>query len=412
MYFGEALRFSLQALRANKFRSFLTALGLIIGNASVILVVTISITSRDYILDLIRGVGSNLIYAQYSAGTANSTKADADFIKAADVEAVRQQFGSRIVAATGIMSNSARLLINGKEQDVSVIGADEQYPAVRNMVLLSGRFIDEDDVKVRQHVVLLTEKLAVKLYGNVHDAVGQVIKLYDLQFTVVGTFKERTGTFGFSEITNETVWMPITVMKLFIPVERIDPMYVQARQASDVQPLTASIKQVLESRHRSGARYDVDNLTAILEAAQRIALVMTIVLILVSTIALVISGIGIMNIMLVTVTERTREIGLRMAVGASRHAVLEQFLTESVVISVGGGLLGILVGISIPLGVRFFTDAISRAIPSVTPLSHVPISVTSVLVAFGVSLAVGVIFGMLPASRASQLNPTEALRYE
>src|ERR1700722_17146776 len=381
MYFGEALSFSLQALRANKFRSFLTALGLIIGNASVILVVTISIASRDYILDLIRGVGSNLIYAQYSA-------------------------------ATGVMSNSGRLLINGKEQDVSAIGTDEYYPEVRNMALLSGHFIDVSDVQTRQHVVMLTEKLAVRLYGNVQDAVGQVIKLYDLRFTVVGTFKERTGTFGVSEITNETVLMPVTVTRLFTPIERIDPMYVQARLASDVPPLTAAIKDIIESRHRAGARYDVENLGGILEAAQKIAFIMTIVLVLVSAIALIISGIGIMNIMLVTVTERTREIGLRMAVGASRHAVLEQFLTESVVISVGGGLLGILVGISIPLGVRFFTDAISRAIPSVTPLSHVPISVTSVLVALGVSLAVGVIFGMLPASRASQLNPTEALRYE
>jgi len=178
-------------------------------------------------------------------------------------------------------------------------------------------------------------------------------------------------------------------------------MYVQTREASDVQPMTVAIKRLLESRHRPGARYNVDNLTAILEAAQRIALVMTIVLVLVSTIALLISGIGIMNIMLVTVTERTREIGLRKAVGASRRAVLEQFLTESVVISIAGGVIGIVVGISIPLSVRFFTDAI-----------RVPISGTSVVVAFLVSLAVGVIFGMLPANRASQLNPTEALRYE
>jgi putative ABC transport system permease protein len=401
MYFGEALSFSLQALRANKFRSFLTALGLVIGNASVILVVTISITSRDYILDVIRGVGSNLIYAQFSAGTNTSTKVDADFVKLADVAAVRRQFGSRIVAATGVMSNDGRLLIGGKEQDVSVVGADEYYPIVRNMVLLSGRFIDEGDVRPRQHVVMLSEKLAIKLYGNVQDAVGQVLKLYDLQFTVVGTFKERTTTFGQTEITNETVLMPITVFKLFTPVERVDPMYVQARDASDVRPLTEAIKQMLASRHRPGARYNVDNLTAILDAAQQIALVMTIVLILVSTIALLISGIGIMNIMLVTVTERTREIGLRMAVGASRHAVLEQFLTESVVISMAGGIIGILVGIAIPLSVRFFTDAI-----------RVPISPTSILVAFGVSVAVGVIFGMLPANRASQLNPTEALRYE
>src|SRR5690349_14427332 len=401
MYFGESFSFSLQALRANKFRTFLTALGLVIGNASVILVVTISITSRDYILDQIRGIGSNLIYAQYSAGTNTSTKVDADFIKRSDIEAVRKQLGARLVAATGVMTNYGRLLINGKEQDVSVIGSDEQYPVVRNMMLLSGHFMDESDVQGRQKVVMLTEKLALKLYGSTSASVGQILKLYGLQFTVIGTFKERTGTFGLSEITNETVLMPITVIKDFTPVERIDPMYVQARLASDVQPLTAAIKQVLESRHRVGARYDVENLSGILEAAKNIALILTLVLILVSAIALIISGIGIMNIMLVTVTERTREIGLRMAVGASRQAVLEQFLTEAIVISLSGGFIGILIGISIPLSVGFITDDIK-----------VPISIPSIFVACGVSLVVGVVFGMLPANRASQLNPTEALRYE
>jgi putative ABC transport system permease protein len=401
MYFGESFRFSLQAMSANKFRTFLTALGLVIGNASVILVVTISITSRDYILDQIRGIGSNLIYAQYSAGTNTSTKVDADFIKLADVEAVRRQLGSRLIAASGVMTNYGRLLISGKEQDVSVIGSDENYAAVRNMVLLSGRFLDDSDVQQRQHVVLLTEKLADRLYGSAADAVGKVIKLYELQFTVIGAFKERTGTFGLSEITNETVLMPITVIKYFVQPERVDPLYAQARLASDVQPLTDAIKQILASRHRAGARYDVENLSGILEAAQKIALVLTLVLIIVSAIALVISGIGIMNIMLVTVTERTREIGLRMAVGASRQAVLEQFLTESVVISLAGGIIGILFGVSIPLSVRFLTDDI-----------RVPISPISIIVAFGVSVLVGVVFGMLPASRASQLNPTEALRYE
>ena len=401
MYFGEALRFSLQALQANKVRTFLTALGLVIGNASVILVVTISITSREYVLDQIRGVGSNLIYAQYSAGTNTSTQVDADFIKLADVQAVRNQLGNRIVAATGVMTNYGRLLIAGKEQDVSVIGSDEQYSIVRNMELLSGHFMDETDVRQHQHVVMLTEKLAVKLYGSAQAAVGQKLKLYGLQFTVIGAFKERTSTFGFSEITDETVLMPITVIKLFTRVERIDPMYVQAVRAGDVEPLTSSIKQILESRHRPGARYDVQNLSGLLQAARRIALVLTIVLMTVSAIALIISGIGIMNIMLVTVTERTREIGLRMAVGASRRAVLEQFLTEAVVISLGGGVIGILLGVAVPLSVRFFSDEI-----------RVPISPISVVVAFGVSMIVGVIFGMLPANRASQLNPTEALRYE
>jgi|SRR5579871_1149027 len=401
MYLGEALRFSFGSLRANKFRTFLTALGLVIGNASVILVVTISISSRDYILDQIRGIGSNLIYAQYSAGTNTSTEVDADFIKLADLDAVRKQLGSRIVAATGVMTNYGRILINGKEQDVSVIGSDGEYPIVRNMLLLSGHFLDESDVQQRQKVAMLTEKLAVRLYGSTQAAVGQILKLYGLQFTVIGTFKERTGTFGLSEITNETVLIPITVIRYFTPIERVDPLYVQAKLASDVVPLTAAIKDLIAGRHRQGARYDVENLAGILEAAGKIALVLTLVLILVSTIALIISGIGIMNIMLVTVTERTREIGLRMAVGASRRAVLEQFLTESIVISLAGGFVGILLGVSIPLSVRFLTDDI-----------RVPISITSVIVAFAVSLLVGVVFGMLPANRASQLNPTEALRYE
>jgi putative ABC transport system permease protein len=373
----------------------------VIGNASVILVVTISITSRDYVLDQIRGIGSNLIYAQYSAGTNTAAKVDADFIKLADVDAVRRELGSRIVAATGVMTNFAQVLIRGKEQDVSVIGTDEQYPIVRNHVILAGRFMDASDVQLRQKVAMLTEKLATKLYGSQSAAIGQTLKLYGLQFQVIGTFKEKTGTFGLSEVTNETVLIPITVIKYFTPIERIDPLYVQVRNATDVRPLTGVIKQIIASRHRQGALYDVENLSGILDAAKAIATVLTVVLIVVSAITLIISGIGIMNIMLVTVTERTREIGLRMAVGASRREVLQQFLTEAVLISLGGGFLGIILGISIPLSVRFFTDQIP-----------VPISVTSVLVAFGVSLVVGVIFGMLPANRASRLNPTEALRYE
>jgi putative ABC transport system permease protein len=401
MFIGEALSFSIQALRANKVRTFLTALGLVIGNASVILVVTISLTSRDYILDQIRGIGSNMIYAQYENGNNTSAKVEADFIKIADVEAVRQQLADRIVAATGVMTNYDRMMIQGKEEDVRVIGSDDQYPLVRNLVLLSGRFLDSSDVSLRQHVAMLTEKLATRLYGGQAAAVGQVIKLHGLQFTVIGTFKEKTESFGLSELGNETILIPITVIRYFNQVEKIDPMYVQAKTAGDVPVVTTMVKMIVESRHRSGAKYSVENLSAILDAAKKIALVLTLVLILVSAIALVISGIGIMNIMLVTVTERTREIGVRMAVGASRREILEQFLTEAVVISLAGGLVGIVIGISIPLSIRLFAEGVP-----------VPISYISILVAFGVSLMVGVVFGLLPANRASQLNPTEALRYE
>jgi putative ABC transport system permease protein len=401
MRLGEALRFSVQALRANPVRTVLTALGMVIGNASVILVVTISLTSRDYILEQIQGIGSNMIFAYYEAGGMSATTAGADFIKMSDVEAVREQLGNRIVAATGVMTNYDRMLIGGREEDVAVIGSDSHYRTVRNLIVVAGRFLDESDVELRQKVALLTDKLAQRLYGSQTAAIGQTVKVHGLQFTVVGTFREKVESFGQSELAKETILIPITVLRYFTPVERIDPMYVQARAAQDVEPLTQMVRQVLENRHRAGARYRVENLGAILGAAQNIALILSLVLVLVSAIALVISGIGIMNIMLVTVTERTREIGVRMAVGASRSQILRQFLIEAVIISLGGGLLGIVIGVAMPLSVQLFAEGI-----------RIPISLTSVVVAFAVSCGVGLLFGMLPANRASRLNPTEALRYE
>ena len=402
MFKGEALSASIAAMAANKFRAFLTALGLVIGNASVILVVTVSLTSRDYILDQIQRIGSNLVYAQYDGGNNPSIAAsDADYIKISDVDAVRSQLGSSIIAATGVMNNFDRMRVAGREEDISIIGSDQYYPAVRNLVTLAGRFVDEGDLNDRHRVAMLTERLAQRLFGGQQQAVGQTIKLHGLQFTVIGTFKEKTESFGLSEISGENVMIPITVLRFFARLERIDPLYVQAKSADGVEPLTRNVRALLESRHRPGAHYRVDNLAAILDAARSIAKVLTLVLILISTIALIISGIGIMNIMLVTVTERTREIGLRMAVGAARRDVLAQFLLEAILISMAGGVAGILIGIAIPLSVQYFTDDI-----------RIPVSWLSIVIAFTVSLFVGLIFGLLPANRASRLNPTEALRYE
>jgi putative ABC transport system permease protein len=401
MNLAEAIRFSLEALRANRLRTFLTALGLIIGNASVILVVTISLASKDLILDQIRGIGSNLVYASYQAGGQNTAQVQADFVKIADVQAIRDTLGNRIIAAAAVMNSNDQLVVNGKIREVTVDGVDEEYARVRNLVILSGRALDESDLALREHVAMLTDKLAIRIFGSLDAAIGQTIKLSQLRFTVIGTFRERTSTFGQGEITDETILIPITVMRYFMPYERIDPVYIEVRNAADVPTIRQQVDEILHHRHRPGAAYNVQDLTAILDTADQIASVLTVVLIIVSAIALIISGIGIMNIMLVTVTERTREIGVRMAVGASRREVMVQFLVESVLISLAGGVIGIIIGLALPLSVRLFTQQV-----------RVPISPLSILVAFAVSFTVGVGFGLLPARRASQLNPTDALRYE
>jgi putative ABC transport system permease protein len=218
---------------------------------------------------------------------------------------------------------------------------------------------------------------------------------------MIGVFKEKVSSFGLSELQGRTVLIPISVLKYFVRVERIDPVYIQAKRAEDVVPMTADVRRILETRHRPGARYFVDNLGAILDTARQIGIVLTVLLILVAMIALAISGIGIMNIMLVTVTERTREIGVRMAIGASRREVLAQFLMEASLISVGGGLIGMVIGLALPLIGREFAEGV-----------EIQISWISVAIAFLVSLVVGITFGYLPARRAASLNPTEALRYE
>ena len=400
MFLGEAVRFSAQALRANPVRSLLTGLGMVIGTASVILVVTISLTSRDYILEQVQGIGSNIIFAYFVTAGPTTAAADADYVKMADVDAISRQLAPDIIAATGVMSGADQILVAGRPRDIKVIGTDEAYQPVRNIVISSGRFLDRGDVSLRTKVALLTDDLAMRMFGGRAGSLNQEIRLFGLRFTVIGTFHERVETFGQSEIERDTILVPITVLRYFTPVERIDPLYVQVRSPQEVDRVAARVQGILVQRHRPGAAYRVDTLTAILNAAKNISLILSLVLVLVSAITLVISGIGIMNIMLVTVTERTREIGVRLAVGASRKEILAQFLTEAMLVSLSGGSLGILVGVAIPLSVGLFAEI------------RIPISPVAIVVAFGVSCLVGLVFGILPANRAAHLNPTEALRYE
>ena len=407
MNLTEAVNFSLQALHANRLRTFLTVLGLVIGNASVILVVTISLASKNMILDMIRGIGSNLVYASAEVSGQNVAKIQGDYVKMADVQAVREALGNTIVAATAVMQGHDEIVVNGKVRELTINGVDQNYREVRNLAIPVGREFDAGDIALHQHVAILIDKLAIRMFGSQEAALGQTVRINQLQFTVVGTFREKTSTFNEGEVAEETVLIPVTVMKYFMQYERVDPLYIKVRNASDVPAVRKRVGQLLQARHRPGAKFSVQDLGAILDTANEVANVLTLVLILVSALALLISGIGIMNIMLVTVTERTREIGLRMAVGASRREVLFQFLVESVLISLIGGAIGIVIGLAVPISARLITQGAQLPVRV-----DIPINPLSAVVAFAVSFAVGVGFGMLPARRASQLSPTDALRYE
>jgi len=400
VFIGEAIRFAWDALRANRVRSVLTALGMIIGNASVILVVTIAMTGRDYILGQIEGVGSNLVYAYYEAGDNPSRGTLSDHLTLEDGEAARREV-PEIRAAAPIIIQYDRIVVDHGERDLTVIGSNIDYRVIRNLKIAVGRYFDRDDLAGRNKVCLITEPLAQKMFGGLEASLDQKVKIRGLQFTVIGTFREGVETFGQSEIRKETLLIPISVMRYFTTSTKVDQLYFSVDAASQVEPATQKIKAVLAARHRPGSIYRVENLAEILRAANRIGVALTVVLILISAVTLVISGLGIMNIMLVTVTERTREIGIKKAIGARRHEILLQFLTESVFMSMSGGFMGILVGVSIPLLVRVFMEELV-----------IPISVVSIVVAFVVSCLVGVVFGVVPANRAASLAPTEALRYE
>jgi putative ABC transport system permease protein len=395
----EALGFAYDALRANKIRTGLTALGMVIGTGSVILVTTIALTSRDYVLGQIEGVGSNMVYAYHERSGALITSSISDELTRQDLRAIREQVPN-LTAVSAIILGRDRLLLDHREREVALIGTDPDFRIVRNLKVLQGRFLDQEDDDQRNKVCLVTEQLAKALLPN-GWAEGRIVKVHGLQFSIIGVFKEGAQTFGQSEITQETIMLPISVMTYFTGTQVVDQIYASADRPRHVAAVTAGIRNVIRSRHRGSAVYRVENLAEILAAAGNIATALTLVLLLISAISLIISGIGIMNIMLVTVTERTREIGVKMAVGAGRRAIRWQFLTEALFLSVVGGAIGILLGVSIPLSVRYFVEGV-----------RIPISGASILIAFLVSCLVGVIFGIIPAERASRLNPTEALHYE
>ncbi len=397
LVFGEIFSFAYDTFCSNKIRFSLTALGMVIGTASLILVVTIGMTGKQYVLNQIQAIGDNMIDAEYEGGGEGTTP---DRLTIDDMYAVLQRV-SGVVTASPVVPMDNRIPIgDGKERDVRVLGVLPEYRTVRNLVIVSGRFFDAQDERARNKVGVIQQKLAEQLYGPAENAVGKVVKLSGLPFTIVGTFREGVDTFGQSEVTDNSMVIPYSVSRYFTNTPYVQQLYFSAADSSMVIPVTGQIRDVIRSRHRPESNYVVQNLTALLSVADHTANALTLVLLLIAAVTLLVGGIGIMNIMLATVTSRIHEIGIRKAIGATNAEIRLQFLSEAVLISLIGGLGGVVVGLALPFSVRFLTDY------------RIPISGLSAMVAIFVSAVVGILFGTVPAARAAKMDPVESLRYE
>jgi len=399
MVIRETISVAIDALRANKVRAALTSLGVIIGSASIVLVVTVAITSKTFVLSQIESIGSNLVQAELVQRPDRPQPLSYE-MTLEDMEAAKSI--PNVVEVSGSRELPMSVIAGGVERPVNLVGVTEGYQAIRRLLVVRGRYLDAGDMEARSKVCLITTQLADRIFGQ-ESPIGRPIRMGELTFTVIGVFRERVETFGLSDIQENSVILPFSLMKYYTEFEVVRLLNVQAARQEDVPSVEKQLGQLLRSRHPPEAEYKVFTLRAILNAAKNISLALTIVLIIIAAIALLISGIGIMNIMLVTVTERTREIGIRKAIGAARQEILSQFLVESFLISGGGAVIGILLGIAVPVVAQyFFLPANLR----------VPISPLSVVVAFVVSCSTGLFFGYLPASQAASLQPVESLRYE
>jgi len=397
---SEILSLAIEIFRRSKTRVMLTSLGMVIGTASLILVVTIGLTGKQYLLQQIQNIGSNMMVAEIQGEDATGNQAATDLLTLDDLDAVRKRVPGLSTSSPMVELHDRITAPGGKERDVQVLGVSWQYHYVRNLDVLAGRFFETSDEQARDKVAVITQILANTLYGSPAAAIGQQIKLSGLPFTVIGTFREGFDTFGQGEISEDTILIPYTVARFFTNSDAVTQLFFSVADSNEVPRATQAIEDVLRSRHRPESVYKVSNLTQLLSVASTTANTLSMVLLLISVLTLVVSGVGIMNIMLATVNGRIREIGVRKAVGATNAEIRAQFLTEAMLISLSGGIVGIVLGLALPFSVRFVTNY------------RVPISGWSVIIALAVSTLVGVLFGTAPAARAARLDPVESLRYE
>ncbi len=402
MLFSEIVQLAVDSFKASKARFLLTMLGMIIGSASIVLVVTIGLTGKQYALDQLSSIGPNMVEMQYQGGDINgpNNTTTPDNMTYDDMTSVVAQVPGIVAASPMLEDHTGVSMGNGVVKNSMLLGVSPQYKQIRNLTVVAGRFFDDQDAMTHAKVAVMVEPFSRALFGTPQDAVDKTISIHGIPFIIIGVFKESINTFGQSEIDEQTMLIPYPVARYFTGTDTVKELFFMMGDSASVVPASEQILAVIKSQHRPGSVYKPFIMTGILTLMARIANMLTIVLLLAAAITLVVAGVGIMNSMLANVQARLREIGIRKALGATRREIRLQFLIEAVFISLSGGIVGILLGLAVPVAVNVLAGI------------HIPISWISVVVALGTSVLVGVGFGTLPANRAARLDPVETLKYE
>jgi putative ABC transport system permease protein len=402
MMFSEVVRLAVDSFRASKTRFLLTMLGMVIGSASIILVATLGSTGKQYALDQLTSMGPNKIELQYGGGTVSGpdNTSTPDYMTLDDLHTVIDQVPG-IVASSPMLEFHDNVSVgSGITKQTTLLGVSPQYRIVRNLVVVSGRFFDDQDEMAHEKVAVMVQPLAEELYGSAHAAVGKIISIKGIPFSIIGVFREAFNTYDLSEISSHTMLVPYPVLRYFTGTNALKEIFFTMRDASMVVPASNHILAIIRSRHYAGSVYSAQTLTDLLTTMAKIADMLTIVLTLGAGITLIVSGVGIMNSMLANVQSRIKEIGIRKALGATSREIRLQFLTEAVFLSLSGGIIGTVLGLALPLTLGLLSPF------------KIPVSPWSAVAALSTSVLVGVLFGTLPANRAARLDPVQTLKYE